>query len=823
MKQFTFKQCALAALLMLASPNWGQFAMAGTHLTNQQDDRPAITVQSGELRAENAVTIGAPLAVDYRKYDLNGEYASYGYGIEIQNVEPSMFIRVQLADPSNPNGVKLGYLTGESSSTEKVLDGGGFWSTPDECMRALWGGTDQRFWLQIYANKPCDVTYTVSVYATRDLNTEPLDSCTSTLHILSEADFPTLNSGVNMKVIGELNKDVTLPVKVTNAGFLTGKKATLRLWLTATSGEEFLSINSDGWSKESAYNNVYLRTIDALASQADYSLIVRATDNVTGEYGFELLDEEGVNITGISNGSFQIPFTASTDDISALTKLASDNPSNNDLRTFVEQKLYAEDNKLGGNVTVATQWNAEIPARISYFGINDSRTHTVKNLEAIKSLTELEILNLTSIKAENLDLSGLSNLRELYLWSTSFTWGEVTLPQNEQLNIHGSTYVSAGTPINDYEATASNGVEIDLSAFSDPNGVASTYQWYQEVQTGENSYSGKQIESMPTVSGRPGVFIMKGTIGEKYWCEVSNTQYKNWHMRTPLIKVARGSDDYCAADTLGLRALANANPKAPLLKEFVDTKGWENENWDNWRDNIRTDWRMVDGQLRLTHLLIAFDWNSTDTITALDLSSLSELTYFDCEQYMNISALDLSNNTKLEYLHIYSEPLKSIDLSHCPNLIYFGFGTRNSTSSDLNGIYARNQLSSINMTGCTKLQKLYLEHVHLKTLDLSGFSNLISLHVENCQDLSISNLAAANQLSTLELPYTTQFASLLTQLPASVCNLFIQNTTYAMPSASIPKDGFEGRFGGISKFEKFGCGWLFTEILRYRELSQDFV
>ena len=69
--------------------------------------------------------------------------------------------------------------------------------------------------------------------------------------------------------------------------------------------------------------------------------------------------------------------------------------------------------------------------------------------------------------------------------------------------------------------------------------------------------------------------------------------------------------------------MAADNPNITQLKEFVDSKGWERENWNSYQDVIRTDWS-TDEVGRLTHLAIEFDWSSKDTISQLDLSAFTE-------------------------------------------------------------------------------------------------------------------------------------------------------------------------------------------------------
>ncbi len=232
-----------------------------------------------------------------------------------------------------------------------------------------------------------------------------------------------------------------------------------------------------------------------------------------------------------------------------------------------------------------------------------------------------------------------------------------------------------------------------------------------------------------------------------------------------------------------MKKLANDNPHITKLKEFVESKGWETDNWNSWDDNIRTDWSSGE-TARLTHLLIELPWeDEPDSISSLDLSAFSELEYFECERFMNITNLDLSKNTKLEELYVYSRNLQELDLSACPNLRAFRFGTR-SIRESAEWEYPRTSLRSIRLDNCTQLEELRIEHAHITSLDLSPFKNLQRLYIENCQDLpSIQGFESAQQLYALELPNTTQFQSLLDNLPQTIRELGLQQTNYSLPPA----------------------------------------
>ena len=140
--------------------------------------------------------------------------------------------------------------------------------------------------------------------------------------------------------------------------------------------------------------------------------------------------------------------------------------------------------------------------------------------------------------------------------------------------MNGSTMIMAGTPVDNYNAYAAKGEEIDLSAYASVGGVKSVYQWYRIER---DPYKSTEV-TMSAVSGKEGAFVFSGKPGEYYVCEITNPNYGNWRMSTVQIKVARNSDSYSPADIAGLKKPAADNPNITQLQEFVDSKGWEREN-----------------------------------------------------------------------------------------------------------------------------------------------------------------------------------------------------------------------------------------------------
>ena len=696
-------------------------------------------------------------------YDSN-ETTNYSHFF-VSGFTEGMAVRVQLADKANPNGVRLAIWANDSESKLELVDGG-CW-IPDDMVSA-------NINLRLTSSKVCDVEYTVSVYASKDMAVAPLATTSHTVRYMNSSDRPEISRPD--RISGELNTDIPFTINVSKAGFMQGQPVQIMIYLTGS--YENLSLSGENLRKES--DNRYFLSVPSF-SASQYTLTAHATDVCGGNYEIHICDKDGNIMAFADQASFIIPIEYSAEDIAALKAIAEANPLSNDLQNFIANKEYLKDRMQGDGYNVGVRWNTEIPVQVNSFFIEDHRTHTVSSLD-LSGLTGLESVSLNSTRLKSLDVSALTNLRYLYLnGNDSLTWSTVKLPNPlpENFRVNGYTRIMAGTPVDDYNSYATSGTEIDLSAYAEVNGVKSTYQWYRVVR---EPYSRTEA-TMEAVSGKEGAFIFKGTPGEYYLCEIRNTTYYDWCMRTPEIKVARGSDDYSPVDIAALKKLAADNPNITQLQEFVDSKGWEHENWNTYGDAVCTDWS-AEELGRLTHLRIQLDWNSKDTISSLDLSAFTELKYFECERFMNIEKLDLSKNTKLEHLHVYSKNLASLDLSYCPELTYLRFGMIGYSWSS----YQPTSLTKLNLTGCTKLSELYLENTPLTSLDISSFKNLARLELEHCPNLSIQGFEQATRLNYLALPHTEQFGDLIKALPSSIAHLYLQDTKYDLPSSEAAKN-----------------------------------
>ena len=106
----------------------------------------------------------------------------------------------------------------------------------------------------------------------------------------------------------------------------------------------------------------------------------------------------------------------------------------------------------------------------------------------------------------------------------------------------------------------------------------------------------------------------------------------------------------------------------------------------------------------------------------LHLPDLKSLQILDCSS-SNLSSLDVSKNTKLEKLNCSNNQLTSLDLSANTELV----------SLD----YSSNNLSSLDLSNNTKLQNLNVSSNALTALDVSSCPNLQSLKCSNNKLLSL--------------------------------------------------------------------------------------
>lgn len=727
---------------------------------------------------EEPLQMSKPDSIMYERVYEGGNSSGYIHAYVYPFTE-NLYVRFQLSEDTNPDGFTYTVKNFDTQSDEPIsLDRDkGFWYP-----QALINQDNGNVSINVETWTSGTLGYSLRVYSSQSLEGEPLISAENRhIYFLNVDQFPRFSCPIN-RLSGEVNQEIPFTLEV-KPGFMLNQEAKIEINVRTDDWENqdpnHVVISGNNIQKDPDHNTSYICSLPSLEA-TNYTFQVRADQEFAGWLDCRLLDKDGIFLDSYSNISVVIPIHYSEEDITALKKMADDNPLSTDLRRFIDNEYYLKDFSYEDGYSVGVKWSRDQQSRVTEFMLNDYEKR-VEKLDALSGLGGLTQINLSGTGVKHLNLAALSQLYSINLDNTPLFWGDVDFPvsSSDDLHIHGMTRYQIGSPLDDFNSVAANGTEIDLSEFAEVEGQSSIYQWYK---VGDR---GLEEVTMPAVpEGAAGKFLLTGTPGERYLCQIKNPRYDDWAIETSRCKITRNSDQYAQADIDGLKKLAEANPQVPQLQEFVDSKGWELDNWESWQDVIRTKWSSGE-TARLTHLLIELDWGEKpDSISSLDLSAFTELKYFECERFMNIQELDLSKNTKLEELYLYSRNLKEIDLSACPQLKKFRFGTR-SIGESPDREYSLSKLAKLNISGCTKLEDLYLDNAHIPSLDLSPFKQLRELHIENCQDLAITGYMNVTQLYSLYLPNTKQFQDLIDNLPQTVQHLDLSDTEYKLPPDAV--------------------------------------
>lgn len=768
MKISLLRTLVAAFALCMAVP--GQAAMAGDVGSGGE---PGVQQEVDYGVADIFSTPNATVYAGIYDYTEWGHIGRESAHFVMTHCPSELYVRIQF---NNAEGIVSLAMRNRSTGEDEAVNldaDNGYWIAPEYLET---NGGNAWFDAVFMCSQEITLSYTVSSFSSKDLNTTALDSSEHQIVFIDGDNYPDIRISES-RLSGDVNADIPFQVTVNAGGLVNQSGLQLNFrWDGNYEDRELFVVKGDGVTYSE--DGRYIYSIPSLQSQT-YTFTATATAECSGSVYVYLSDSEGSSVTG-NTVNVIIPINYFQSDIEALKAIAEANPLSTDLQRFIADKYYEKDYNWDDGYNVGVSWNTENPSRVREFILED-REDRVDTLD-LSALTALEYVRIYRSRIEKLDLSALSNLNNISLSNTDLMWADVSLPSPLPENFYASGYTrieaTGATPVDEYNAYAQKGTQIDLSAYATVNGTKSVYQWYKEDRE-----TGNRTEVSMAAGSTFGAFRIQGTPGEYYYCEVTNPLYGNWAMRTATIKISRTSTEYSPIDTLALRKLAEDNPQVPQLKEFVDSKGWEHENWDTYSDGIMTDWSGV-APYRLTHLRISLDWgNEPDTISKLDLSAFTELKWFECERFMNISELDLSKNTKLEHLHVYSTNLESIDVSMCPNLKVFKFCTESIGESTSE--YNATKLNSINLSGCTKLETFKLEHAHVSSFDFAPYTQLREIHIENCQNLAAQSLTSAKNLEVLSLPNTTQFGDYIQNLPASIRELRLEDTEYALPSSEV--------------------------------------
>ena len=578
MKISLLKSLVAAFALCLAVPGQAAMGNAGS------GGLPGVQQEVEEEVADIFSTPNATVYTGIYDYVESGHIGRESAHFVMTHCPSELYVHIQINNAEDIVSLAMrNRSTGEDDAVNLDADNG-YWIAPEYLET---NGGNAWFDAVFMCSQEITLSYTVSTFSSKDLNTTALDSSEHQIVFIDGDNYPNIRISES-RISGDVNADIPFQVTVNAGGLLNQSGFQLNFrWDGNYEDRELFAIKGDGVTYSE--DGRYIYSIPSLQSQT-YTFTATATAECGGSVYVYLSDSEGSSVTG-NTVNVIIPINYSQADIDALKAIAKANPLSTDLQKFIADKYYEKDYNYDDGYNVGVSWNTENPSRVREFNLEDHEDR-VDTLD-LSALTALERVYVYRSRIRTLDLSALPNLKDISLSNTDLMWTDVILPSTmpEYFYCSGYTRIEAtgATPVDERNAYAQSGTQIDLSAYATVKGTQSTYQWYKEDRE-----TGNRTEVSMKPGDKNGAFKIEGTPGECYYCEIKNPLYGDWNMETQLVKISRTSTDYSPIDTLALRKLAEDNPQVPQLKEFVDGKGWEHENWNTYSDAITTDWSSPD-------------------------------------------------------------------------------------------------------------------------------------------------------------------------------------------------------------------------------------
>lgn len=235
-----------------------------------------------------------------------------------------------------------------------------------------------------------------------------------------------------------------------------------------------------------------------------------------------------------------------------------------------------------------------------------------------------------------------------------------------------------------------------------------------------------------------------------------------------------------------------------------------------WAEGSGIESATFEGSTKLNGVFI--NYNVLSTINVRGCLALRELHAVGNQ----ITAINLSDNVSLQYMHLNENPITALDLSNQPNMVDLGIINTQITTLDLsnktvfNGLWAEGaKLQTLNLSG-SGIKLAYLNNNQLTNLNLTGCTSLVELHAVNNRLTSIN----ANDLVNVEQMHINdnQLASIDLSHLNKIINLGLINNqlTTVDLSGRTTLVGFWGATNPLTSVNVSGC-----TTLDYLELTNN--
>ena len=378
--------------------------------------------------------------------------------------------------------------------------------------------------------------------------------------------------------------------------------------------------------------------------------------------------------------------------------------------------------------------------KFSTLNLSDCKKLKELTCNDMPALTELEC-NFSALT--QLSVSGCSNLKKLDCFFNKLTWLDVYGCSSLQELICGA---NALTAISNLSSCKSSLQELSCHSNKFSSLDFSGFSQLQILNCGNDS----QLTSLTGLSGNTALSELKCD-----GCSLTSLDVTGCSNLTTLVCYGNKFHDLYLSDLPNLQKLDCSRNSSltyldlsnvPSLAE-VDCSRCDLRSLD-WYD-LKLSTLNCSYNQNLTLLNNSRDYNNPGrALTSLNVTECSSLNTLKLRDNDELATLDLTGCYRLQYLDVTYNKLTTLDLTPCPNLISVSCRHNNLTSIDLSNnsniqyVYCghNNNLSSLNVKNYAQLIELGCDHCQLQQLDLRGCRSLSFVACNN------------NQINTLMLP-----------------------------------------------------------------------
>ena len=735
MKHFTFKQCALALCLGLASFLPGQSIATnapdvshpiGMELTEQEESGYAFTSASDDAECIAVFESG------------NGYNETKNKTITLQlpsSEADAVWFKIYLKDPSQANNFHFRLDNQDVETTDNIL-----WISPDTYNKYDYQeGTFQSIPLGARITAPGSYTYVVEAHKNKEDN-DIVASFETTFYLI--INRPEV---IRKDTVFVNHYDVEIC-----PNDLAGQPLYITVSLVDIKGFSSVDFQSEGFTPHATEPNCWVSQPQSIETTKTIPLNFTLNGQGTAmcEIGF------GVNEnSGFMNSRIPLvyPFVAAESDYKVLEQLAEVNSS-----SYPEFGDYLKGDQwkknFDPNSHFQIKWEKTVSSHVTYFGIShqNGTTPLSIDLNGFEHLEKFDFSNNTA--PATINLSKLTQLEVVWLTNCALSYSDILLPSGfDKSNVRGiSRIYNIGTPRGDEDVEIPMNTVINLANYvGNPiEGNEITYSWQKNWQA---------IELTP-VEGTTGSFKLTGNVGDQFRCEIKSSLFTDWSIWTPTIYLTQGEMIFDAGDVAGLRKLASENSLTPYLQALFQGDDWKNTG----NDEIKLKWSIDENQnARLTKIQI---WPSNETeqnaLKTLDLTAFTALQTLELHSLEHVESIDLSgcsalseaniviydgklttltvSNSLLTDLWLSIPSLQSLNLSNCGAL-------QTLSLSDMSHIQA------IDLSTAVNLKTLYINHIYLTSLNLSKLENLDCLDINGDDSIESLDLSALTRLKRFSI------------------------------------------------------------------------